>query len=126
MDSNKAITDAQSALSRTIIEAIHERKGTGVTIVDMNSIEAAATSQFIIAEGRSPQQVTAIADSVREYVQEHTGIKPYNYDGYTNAEWIVIDYGTPMVHIFVPADRQRYNLEDLWADAAITEIPDID
>lgn len=126
MDSNKAIKDAQSALGRTIIEAIHERKGTGVTIVDMNGIEAAATSQFIIAEGRSPQQVAAIADSVREYVQEHTGIKPYNYDGYANAEWIVIDYGTPMVHIFVPADRQRYNLEDLWADAVITEVPDID
>ena len=119
-------TDTLSALDRTIVEAIHERKGTGVTIVDMSGIEAAATGEFIIAEGRSPQQVAAIADSVREYVQEHSGVKPYNYDGYANAEWIVIDYGNPMVHIFIPADRERYNLEDLWADAKITNIPDLD
>ncbi|MDE5968019.1 MAG: RsfS/YbeB/iojap family protein, partial [Muribaculaceae bacterium] len=50
----------------------------------------------------------------------------YNYDGYANSEWIVIDYGDTLVHVFLPEARQRYNLEDLWSDAKITEVADLD
>lgn len=71
-------------------------------------------------------QVSAIADSVREYVQERSGVKPFNYDGYRNSQWIVIDYGTIYVHVFLPEYREYYNLEQLWNDAEIKEIPDID
>jgi ribosome-associated protein len=116
----------QLELERLIIEGIQERKGRAITVVDMSHIESAAAMKFIIAEGTSSMQVGSIADSVREYVQEKSKVKPYNYDGYTNAEWIVIDYGEIMVHIFVPEDRKRYNLEELWSDAIITEIPDLD
>lgn len=120
----KMSQDAQ--LQQNIIEGIHDRKGRKVTIVDMSHIESAATSMFIIAEGTSTMQVSAIADSVRDYLLEHAGIKPYNYTGYTNSEWIVIDYGHILVHIFLPEARQRYNLEELWSDATITEVPDLD
>lgn len=113
-------------LQQLIIEGIQERKGRNVTVVDMAAIESAAASRFIIAEGSSSMQVAAIADSVREYVQEKSAVKPYNYDGYTNSEWIVIDYGDTLVHIFVPQARTRYNLEELWSDAVITDIPDLD
>lgn len=109
-----------------IIEGIHDRKGHDVTIVDMSHIEDAPVSRFIIAEGKTNTQVAAIADSVRELLQEQADIKPYNYDGYTNAEWIVIDYGDTLVHVFQPEARFRYNLEDLWSDATITHIPDLD
>lgn len=115
-----------NSLQQLIIEGIHERKGRNVTLVDMSEIESAAASHFIIAEGSSTMQVGAIADSVREYVQEKSSVKPYNYDGYTNSEWIVIDYGDTLVHVFIPEARQRYNLEELWSDAVITEIPDLD
>ena len=71
-------------------------------------------------------QVSAIADSVREYVQEKSGVKPFNYDGYRNSQWIVIDYGTIYVHVFLPEYREYYNLEQMWNDAEIKEIPDID
>ncbi|MDE7119728.1 MAG: ribosome silencing factor, partial [Muribaculaceae bacterium] len=77
-------------------------------------------------QGSSTQQVASIADSVREHLLETSGVKPYNYDGYRNAQWIVIDYGTTMVHVFTPEMRQLYNLEELWSDAEITEIPDLD
>lgn len=121
------IAMAQSTdLQHLIIEGIQERKGRGITIVDMSHIESAATPKFVIAQGSSPTHVSAIADSVRDYVLEHGGIKPYNYDGYTNSEWIVIDYGDTLVHIFLPEARLRYNLEDLWSDACITVIPDLD
>ena len=84
------------------------------------------TSEFIICQGNSSQQVAAIADSVRDYLLENYGIKPYNYDGYRNAQWIVIDYGATLVHVFTRETRQLYNLEELWADAPISRIPDLD
>ena len=67
-----------------------------------------------------------VADSVRDYLFEHGRIKPYNYDGYTNSQWIVIDYDDTMVHVFLPETRRLYDLEGLWSDARITEIPDLD
>ncbi len=118
--------DVTSTIKQLIIEGIQERKGKRISVVDMSDIESAPTEMFIIAEGSSTMQVSAIADSVREYVQEKSGVKPYNYDGYANCEWIVIDYGEIMVHIFLPADREKYNLEELWSDARITDIPDLD
>lgn len=116
----------KDSLQQTIIEGIQERKGKNITIVDMSAIESAAASRFIIAEGTSRMQVGAIADSVREYVQDTISVKPYNYDGYANSEWIVVDYGDTLVHIFVPEARTRYNLEELWSDAVISEIPNLD
>lgn len=113
-------------IKQLIIEGIQERKGKRISVVDMSAIESAPTDLFIIAQGTSSMQVASIADSVREYVQEKSGVKPYNYDGYANSEWIVIDYGEIMVHIFLPQDREKYNLEDLWSDAVITEVPDLD
>ena len=113
-------------LQKLIIEGIENRKGKDITLVDMSHIESAPTPMFIIADGTSTMQVSSIADNVREYVQEQSGIKPYNYDGYKNSEWIVIDYGSILVHIFLPQTRDRYNLEELWSDAQINHLPDID
>ncbi len=115
-----------SSLGPMIIEGIQERKGRAIAVVDLSEIESAPVSEFIICQGNSSQQVAAIADSVRDYLLDNYGIKPYNYDGYRNAQWIVIDYGDTLVHVFTRETRQLYNLEELWADAPITEIPDLD
>ena len=116
----------QESLIKTIIEGIQERKGKSITHVDMTGIEWCATQHFVICTGTSTMQVSAIADSVREYVQEHAGVKPYNYDGYQNSQWIVLDYGTIYVHVCLPDVREMYRLEELWNDAKITDIPDLD
>ena len=113
-------------LQKLIIEGIQERKGHKVTVVDMSAIESAATPFFIIAEGNSTTQTSAIADSVEEYVRKASGIKPYNIDGETRGDWVIMDYGDTWVHLFIPEVRQRYNLEELWSDAAISQIPDLD
>ena len=118
------MTDTDN-LAQRIIEGMQERKGHDITIVDMSELEHANTSTFIICTGNSSMQVDTIADSVRDYVLEHAGAKPYNYDGYANSEWIVIDYGTIFAHIFLPDVRERYNLEQLWNDASIKRIEDI-
>ena len=106
-----------------VIEGIRNRKGKKITIVDMSEIDGASTNKFIICQGSSTMQVASIADSVREYLQEQEGIKPYNYDGYQNAQWIVIDYGDVFVHVFLPDVREHYNLEELWSDAELPKSP---
>lgn len=117
---------SQPNIEKLIVEAIQDRKGQDITIVDLREIDSASVDTFIICQGKTPTQVAAIADSVREQVQEKSGIKPYNYDGYRNAQWIVIDYGDLMVHIFTPDNRSYYNLEELWSDALLTDIPNLD
>ena len=116
----------QNNITSLIIEGIQERKGRHITHIDLSGIESAAATDFIICEGSSSMQVSAIADSIREYLQKNAGVKPYNYDGYQNSQGIVIDYGNTLVHVFQPDVRQHYNLEELWSDAPSTEIPDLD
>ena len=112
-------------LVQAIIEGAQEKKGHQIVHVDMSGIESAAAGDFVICTGNSTMQVDAVADSIREYVEKKLGIRPYNYDGYQNSQWIVIDYGDAFAHVFLPEFRERYRLEELWADAAVTEIEDI-
>lgn len=110
-----------------IIDAIRDRKGHSITIVNLENIPGASAGAFIIAEGNSSTQVGAIADHLRDRLIEDAGIKPYNSDGFKDSsEWVVLDYGDVWVHIFLPEARTRYNLEELWNDAAISHIPDLD
>lgn len=113
-------------ISDLLIEAIQDKKGSKITMVNLEKIESAPALKFVICQGRSTSQVSAIADGIREDIRKATGIKPYNYDGYRNSQWIVIDYGNILVHVFLPEYREFYNLEDLWSDAEIREIPDLD
>lgn len=113
-------------ITKLVIEGIQNRKGKKITVVNLEDIDGAAANRFIICQGSSTMQVSAIADSIRETLQKEADVKPFNYDGYQNSQWIVIDYGDTLVHIFLPDTREFYNLEELWSDAAITEIPDVD
>jgi len=113
-------------LKDLIIEGIHNRKGHGVTVIDLTSIEAAAASYFIIAECNSSTQTAAIAESVEEHVRLSSGVKPYGIDGADAGDWVIVDYGDTWVHIFLPDTRNRYKLEELWSDAVITEVPALD
>lgn len=109
-----------------IIEGIQERKGKKITVVDLGGIDSSIASRFVICEGTSSQHVAAVADSVRDYLFDKAHIKPYNYDGYANSQWIVIDYDDTLVHVFLPETRRLYDLEGLWSDAVISQVPDLD
>lgn len=113
-------------LVEKITEGIQEKKGKNIIIADLTGIEDTICKYFIICQGNSPSQVLAITDSVKDYVRESTGEKVYAIDGVRNAQWVAMDYGNIMVHIFLPEARAHYNLETLWADAKLTEIPDLD
>ena len=109
-----------------IIEAITDRKGKKISLLNLDKIDTAPADSFIICQGSSTSQVSSIADSIRERLQKNLDVKPYNYDGYKNSQWIIIDYGDVMVHIFQREFRDFYNLEELWNDANITNLPDLD
>lgn len=108
-----------------IIDTIRDRKGYGITILDLEDVPGAPASEFIIATGNSTTQVGSIADHLEDRLRTDAGMKPYNVDGQRNAEWVVMDYGDIWIHVFLPEARTRYSLEELWSDAAVTEVLDM-
>jgi ribosome-associated protein len=123
-ESAKDITTGE--MVQLIVEAAQDLKATHITELNLEGIESAPTSAFVVCTGRSTSQVSSIADNIREELSEKAKCKPYSSDGYRNSQWIVLDYGNVMVHIFLPDTREYYNIEDLWSDAVIKEIPDLD
>lgn len=112
-------------LLNNIIEGLQEKKGKNITTINMSKIQGAICNYFVICEGNTPTQVSALSDSVWDYVYEKMREKPLGADGMRNAEWIAMDYGTIILHIFIPELRNYYKLENLWADAELKEIPDV-
>ena len=117
--------DEVKNLVETVVEALQEKKGRRIVTMDLSRLENSICQYFIICQGKTPTQVSALFDSVWEMVSERLHEKPAAAVGMREAQWIAVDYGTVMLHIFIPELREFYNLENLWADAAMTEIPDI-
>lgn len=113
-------------LVSTIIDGIQEKKGRDIAVVNLSTIITAPAQWFVICTGGSPQQVDAITDSVEEFARKKANERPAAIAGKANSEWVAIDYGTVMVHIFVPEARNFYDLEHLWDDAELTQIADLD
>ncbi|KAB2825711.1 MAG: ribosome silencing factor [Bacteroidales bacterium] len=110
---------------KNIVEGIQERKGKEIVVVNMNRLKEAPCSYFVICEGDSNIHVNAVALSIKEYVQEKMAVKPYAADGFENAEWIAMDYGSIIVHVFQRHARQYYDIEHLWADADLQKIENL-
>lgn len=111
---------------KQIIEGIQEKKGKEIVVVDMLELGNSICDYFVICQGNSPNQVSAITGSIEDVVRENCGKKPYAIDGLRNAQWVAMDYGDILVHIFLPDVRRFYDIEHLWADATLTTIPDLD
>lgn len=113
-------------LVRSITKGIQEKKGQHIVIADLSYIDGAIANYFVICQGNSPTQVEAIAESVGDICRKEAGEKPVNVNGLGNNQWVAIDYVDVLVHIFMPETREFYNLENLWEDAKLTELPDVD
>jgi len=105
---------------------IQEKKGHEIVIADFSDIEDTICRAFVICTGNSPSHVQALTDSIEEFARKGAQARPTAIDGLRNAQWVAMDYGDVIVHIFLPEAREFYDLEHLWADAAITEIPNLD
>lgn len=113
-------------LVQTITEGIQEKKGSNIVVADLTKMAGAICRYFIVCQGSSPAQVEAIAESVGDFARIKMGEKPSRVAGLENAQWVAMDYGDVMVHIFLPDVREYYDLEHLWDDAPLTQIPDLD
>ena len=105
---------------------LQEKKGRDIVIADFTDIDDAICRAFVIATGNSPSHIQALTDSVEEFARKNAQARPTAVDGLRNAQWVAMDYGTVIVHIFLAEAREFYDLEHLWADAALTEIPNLD
>ena len=110
----------------TIVKGIQEKKGQDITIIDLRGIDGAIAQYFVICQGNTPTQVEAITDSIADMAREELREKPAHVVGLELAHWVAMDYTDVMVHIFVPDMRSYYNIENLWQDAKLTEIPNLD
>ncbi len=118
--------EEQTQLVEAIVKGIQDKKGSAIVVADLTAIPTAPCRHFVISQGNSPQQVDSIARSIEESTRTGVGEKPAAVIGRGNGQWVAMDYGTVLVHIFLPDVREYYDLEHLWEDAQITRLPDAD
>ena len=119
------LTEKQLLIDK-IVEAIQDTKGEDIKIFDLSTIENSVTETFIICSGNSNTQVSAIAGSIEKKVRNELKDRPWHVEGADNALWILVDYVYVVVHIFQKHIRDYYEIEELWGDAKITEIQNLD
>lgn len=117
-----AIMDGSLDLVQAIVEGIKRKKGLDIIDIDLQEINNSECDHYIICHGTSNTHVDAIAHSVEETVEELKNEPVWRHDGYTQAEWILLDYSNIMVHVFQEPIRKLYDLENLWADGKINTI----
>ncbi len=99
----------------TAIRAACDKKAREVVVLDLRKV-ASFTDYFLISTGASTRQAQTISDAVEQALRS-AGRRPMHREGYSNGEWILLDYGDLIVHTFVEATRKFYDLERLWRDA---------
>ena len=109
-------------LAKRIADLMISKKAQDVVILDLKKLTSAA-DYFVICTADSDTQVRAIADAVRDGMEE-SDERVWHYEGYQALKWIVLDYVDVVAHIFYKEDRSFYNLERLWGDAKKTEVKD--
>jgi ribosome-associated protein len=105
---------------QTAVHAAEEKKAEEIVVLKLAEITS-FTDYFVICSGKSSRQVQAIADEVTAQLKKR-GVRPLQTEGYANAEWILIDYGPMVVHVFSDTSRRFYDLERLWRDAERIEL----
>ena len=109
----EALTES---LVRTIIEAAEDRKAADLVILKVSNVSY-LTDYFVLATGFSHVQVRAIAEAIEDKVARQWDKHPLRVEGKAQGSWILLDYGDVIVHIFLPQEREFYNLEAFWGHA---------
>jgi len=116
--------DEGTILAEIAVKGMQEKKAKNIVKIDLRKLNLSVADFFVVCHGDSDKQVDAIADSVEDEIRKATGEKPFSREGFRNAEWVILDYGNVVVHIFSGEKRNYYDLEDLWSDALQTAYAD--
>ncbi|MFQ5824970.1 MAG: ribosome silencing factor [bacterium] len=109
-------------LAKKIANLSLEKKASNILILDLRPLTP-ITDFFVICTGTTNTQVKAISDHIFEELKKEK-IRPWHIEGYSNQEWILVDYVNVVLHIFQPHKREFYGLERLWGDAKTLEVKD--
>jgi ribosome-associated protein len=104
------------------VRAAESKKATDIKVLDLTGITSFADF-FVICTGSNARQVQAITDEVGLRMKQQARELPLSLEGYDQAEWVLVDYGDLLVHIFSPKAREYYDLERLWRSAKTVGIP---
>src|SRR5438477_12515676 len=102
-------------VARKVVDIASDRKAEDIVMLDISKVSIIA-DYFVICSGTSDRQVRAIAREIDEQLGK-AGVNPISVEGMNDARWVLMDYGSVLVHIFDPATRTFYQLEQLWAGA---------
>ena len=107
-------------LALAAAKSAEENRGQNVTILDLRD-QTVIFDYFVIATGSSQRQLRAMSDAIDDVLQKEMGHPRLGTEGYQDSKWILLDYGSVLVHLFDAASRDYYSLEDLWAGAKKVE-----
>ncbi len=114
-----------SDLDEEVKLALHcaaDKKATSIRVLDLREI-ASFAEFFVIASGANQRQVQAVCDEINERLKKELNVRPVRIEGYNSGEWVLLDYGDFIVHVFDKDAREFYDLERLWRDARRVEVP---
>ncbi len=114
-------SEQQTQKLQCIISALDSKRADNIKAIGIKDLTIIA-DYFIIANGDSTTQTKALADEVEYQMKQKFGIDPGHTEGYGASNWIVLDYGDIVVHVFYTQTREHYNLERLWADGEEIDI----
>ncbi|MGF1536135.1 MAG: ribosome silencing factor [Elainellaceae cyanobacterium] len=103
-------------LALDIVDAASERKAADISVLDVSDVSYLA-DYFVVMTGFSNVQVRAIARSIQQTTEENWDRSPHRVEGMTDGNWILLDYGDVIVHVFMPQEREYYGLEAFWGHA---------
>ncbi|MFC6998522.1 ribosome silencing factor [Rufibacter roseus] len=119
---HNTIQDTSDILAELVVKGMQEKKASDIVVLNLKSLKNAVSDYFIISSANSDTQLDAIATSIEEEVFKLTKENPWQSEGRTNREWVVLDYVNVVAHIFLKEKRNFYALEELWGDAEITHV----
>ncbi|OGX86017.1 ribosome silencing factor [Hymenobacter lapidarius] len=109
-------------LADLVIRGMQDKKASDIVVLNLKELKNAVADYFIICSANSDTQIDAVARSVEEEIEKVTGESPWQTEGRTNREWVLLDYVDVVVHVFLRDRRKFYALEELWGDADISYI----
>jgi ribosome-associated protein len=108
-------------LAQACAKYASDKQAENIVALDLRGIST-FTDSFVICSGNSEPQLKAIASGITEGLRVDHGVKPHAQDGFPLSQWVVIDYGDVVIHVFHDSKRELYCLEDLWNDAPRLEL----
>ncbi|MGL4514079.1 MAG: ribosome silencing factor [Lacipirellulaceae bacterium] len=109
-------------LALAAAETAHENRGTDIVVLDMRHVTP-VFDYFVIATGSSRRQLHAISEEIDHRLEQGLGDRRMGIEGYAESRWILLDYGSVVIHMFDDETRTYYALEDLWTDAERVPLP---